>query len=350
MYQPKFTITPSINQHIATIERTRAIVERSSIVPSQEIILRRRSLIEATRSSTGIEGNPLDKEQVEHIFQGKRVSAHERFISEVKNYKDALTFMRKDTAEKQLFRVSDILHLHRLTMKNLLERSKIGTWRTAPVYVVNITPKGEDVQYEGPAANAVPSLIDDLFVWIKKEGKGLHPILAAGILHYEFVSIHPFADGNGRVARLLTMWYLYGTGYGLRDIVVPETYYFSNRQAYYLALNQAKMYQAQRNADQTPWLEYFTQGLAMVTQEVQKKITRVSALPMSQSDRTLTLSEEDFRIVDFALSLGKIAIQDVVDMLEIPKRTVQRRLKRLADAGILLPRRKGPASHYVMKK
>ena len=349
MYRPTFTITSSINSNIAEIERIRTLVERSRILPSQEIILRWRALVEATRSSTGIEGNLLNKEQVQEVLQGKRIAAHERFITEVKNYKEALGFIRKRALQLQPITKEDILRLHTITMRELVDRSKTGAFRKTPIFVVNVTKKGEEVQYEGPPAKIVASSFDDLLLWLQKEGSNLHPVLTAGILHYEFVSIHPFADGNGRVARLLTMWYLNKTGYGLKNVLVPETYYFAGRQAYYRALNQAKTYSKQRVADPRPWLEDFVVGIATVARECYEKITLVAVLPESGSGQVITLEEEDFRIIDFVISIGKVTIQDVIDMLEIPKRSAQRKIKHLTEIGVFSKRGKGRATYYILK-
>lgn len=350
MYRPNYTISPVINRHIAQIERTRVLVEKSTILPSQEIILRRRALVEATRSSTGIEGNPLNKSEIEEVFVGKHIAVQQRFISEVKNYKKALEFIRARATRKERISQKDILHLHALTMKGLLESSKIGAYRKTPIYVVDISPKCEDVRYKGPAPDTVVSLITDLLGWIGGVGDKLHPVLIAGILHYEFVSIHPFADGNGRLTRLLTMLYLYKKGYGLRNVLVPEIYYFANRQDYYNALNQAKTYRKQSNADQTLWLEYFTTGLYTVACEVEQKIALASLLPIVKTNKVVTMDDKDFRVVDFVLTMKKVTVQDIIDMLEIPKRTAQRKLKRLKDIGILVQKGRGPASHYVVRK
>lgn len=95
MYTPRFTITPRMNSAIAEIERLRTVVERSRILPSREVVLRKRASIEATRSSTGIEGNPLNEREVERAIEGNSMAFSGRFITEVVNYKRALSYIER---------------------------------------------------------------------------------------------------------------------------------------------------------------------------------------------------------------------------------------------------------------
>ena len=138
MYVPRFTITPQINTEIAHIERLRAMVDRSRILPTKEVVLRRRAAIEATRSSTGIEGNPLNIHEVGLVLSGQKISASERFITEVVNYKKALSYVEKRSQSQSPIHVGDILTLHMRTMKGLLPTAKIGSFRKTPIYIVDL--------------------------------------------------------------------------------------------------------------------------------------------------------------------------------------------------------------------
>ena len=220
MYTPRFTITPQINTEIAHIERLKAAVDRSRILPTKEVVLRRRAAIEATRSSTGIEGNPLNVTEVGLVLSGQKISASERFITEVINYKKALSYVEKRSQNQNPIHVDDMLTLHAITMRSLLPKAKVGRFRKTPIYIVDLVGGRTIVKYQGPKFQQVPSLIDELLSWFTRKNQPLHPLLIAGILHYEFVSIHPFADGNGRVTRLLTLLYLFQSGYSFRKVIV----------------------------------------------------------------------------------------------------------------------------------
>lgn len=348
MYSPKFIITSRINTQIAEIERLRVIIERSKILPSKELILRKRASIEATRSSTGIEGNPLNIREVERVLSGQKIIASERFITEVVNYKKSLDLIEKMAQKNVPFSLTDVLAIHAVVMKDLLPKEKTGTFRKTPIYVVDLVGNKELVRYTGPKAQVVPSYIEELFKWIADEAGELHPLLVAGILHYEFVSIHPFADGNGRVTRLLTLLYLYRSGYAFRNVLVPDSYYFANKQKYYKSLNRARKYNDQRTADLTPWLEYFITGICEEVKNISQKITSVSFV--GDSREVVTLTQEDYQIIDLISTLNRVSIDEIVSAINASKRTVQRRLLRLVNAGILVRIGKGPSTQYQIKK
>lgn len=348
MYKPKFTITPEINSQIAEIERIRTIVERSHILPTREVVLRQRAAIEATRSSTGIEGNPLTEKQVAMVLSGQKINASERFITEVVNYKKALGYIEKQKNDRSAITVKDTLAMHRIVMENLLPPDKVGRFRKTPIYIVDIKNGKEIMQYQGPESDRISGLISDLFDWLSHEITGLHPLLAAGLLHFEFVSIHPFSDGNGRVTRLLTLLYLWQRAYDFRGVLVPDTYYFSDRSRYYAALNQGKNYTGRRNADVTPWLSYFIEGFLAVAQDLQDKVA-VAGFSESKTS-VVTLTPEDYQILHAVANFGRIGINDIISATHIAKRTAQRQLKYLTGHSLLSRIGKGPSTQYVLQK
>jgi len=348
MYTPRFTISPQMNLQIADIEAQRVVIDQSKILPAKEIVLRKRAAIEATRSSTGIEGNPLTMHEVELVLSGQKVTASERFISEVVNYKKSLEYIEKRSKDNKPLLVHDALFVHAIVMNNLLQPSKIGALRKTSIYIVDVMNKKEIVRYEGPDSKKIRSLLDDLFEWMKQMQGKLHPILISGIFHYEFVSIHPFADGNGRVTRLLTLLYLYQCGFGFRNILVPDSYYFADRHKYYSALSNAKKYVSQSKADLTAWLEYFVYGMHQAVSDISRKISVVS-LPEHSHD-VVTLSEEDYQLIEFITSVQKADIEVIENAIRMPKRTLQRKLQRLVQVGILARIGKGPATVYQLKR
>lgn len=336
-----------MNTNIAEIERFRLIVERSRILSTKEVVLRRLAEVEATRSSTGIEGNPLSISEVERVLAGKKVSAADRFITEVINYKKSLEIVERLARQRDRFSLRDILLLHAEVMRDLLPSSKTGAARTTPIYIVDIVGGKEVVRYEGPEPKKVPQLIDDLLVWLFEEEEQIHPIIKAGIFHYEFVSIHPFADGNGRVTRLLTLLYLYLRGYAFRSVLVPDTYYFEDRPRYYGALGQAQTYADQRTADLTPWLEYFVTGIHGSAKDILEKITNTSV--KSTVRDTFTLTQKDYQIIEFVSTVSRANLEDIIASVGISRRTAQRRLSRLVLAGVLTRVGKGRSTMYQAK-
>lgn len=345
MYNPQFIITPEINNYIAKIEAIRQKVKDTKILPEQEIALRFRATIEAVYSSTTIEGNPLNKNQVARALANK-LNSWERAVIEVQNYKKALDWITKRFKSKKDISLKDILRLHTFVGDQLLPKHKVGQLRLGPVYVVDIIKKQEIVKYTGPKALQLPKLLNDLLFWLKKAKLKLHPILIAGILHYEFVSIHPFSDGNGRVTRLLVKLFLDLMGYDFREVLVLDKYYLENRLLYYASLNQAKEYEQQRKADLTDWLEFFTKGFYEVAKDLEKEISLVS---VSNNKNVIRLSNEEIQILDFTKQFGQITARDVRDIIQVLERTAQRRLKILVNKGLLIKKGQGKNIFYILK-
>jgi Fic family protein len=344
MYQPKYTITSSINSKIAEIERIRTLVDQSKILPQQELVMRQRAAIEAVYSSTSIENNPLNKDQVKAVAQGKRVRAAKQDIIEVQNYFLAWKWLIKRFQQKKLIKEKDVLKVQEIMMKGLLVKSKLGDYRPGPIYIVD---GKEQLRYQGPKSTQVRYLVQELLDWLERE-KTLHPVLKAGIFHYEFVSIHPFSDGNGRTTRILTLLTLWLAGYDFKQVLVPDSYYWQQRSDYYEALNNAKIYLEQRKADLTTWLEFFTAGFLKEALELERQISVVSI--SGDVDTPLRLTADQMELLDFCQQLGKISLSDVVDILKVSKRTAQRRLEALVKIKLLQKKAAGPATYYVIKK
>lgn len=123
------------------------------------------------------------------------------------------------------------------------------------------------IVYMPPEAKDVSALMLNLIDWINDEvSKAELPVpITAAIAHYQFATIHPYYDGNGRTARLLTNLVLHKSGYGLKGIYSLEEYYATNLQAYYNALTVGEphnYYIGREQADITGWIAYFCGGMA----------------------------------------------------------------------------------------
>lgn len=333
MYKPRFEIIPEINNRIAEIERIREVVGKSQILPEQEVVLRLRAKVEAVHSSISIEGNRLNKREVEKVLAGELVRANERMITEALNYKRAIDWMERRLGGAKKVGLKDILQLHALVMSGLLPKGKVGAYRPGPVYIVDVVGKREIVRYVGPKRDRIEALMENLLAWLNEDGGKLHPVLVAGILHYELVSIHPFSDGNGRVTRLVTMLYLWLNQYDFRRVLVLDGYYWQHRPEYYRALDRAKTYDDREGADITPWLGFFTKGFLEAVKDLEAEVTAVSLKGTGKD--IIRLSREELMIVDLAKQVGRVSLQDVWQAIGGAKRTMQRRLRGLVEKGIL---------------
>jgi Fic family protein len=158
-----------------------------------------------------------------------------------------------------------------------------------------------------------------------------------------FVSIHPFSDGNGRTTRLLTQHLLQIWNYGFKNTLSLDSYYLQHQLEYYEALSRSKTFDGRMDADITPFLDFFTQGFLESVRTLQQYIE----IGGTESRKALIrLNTEELSILDYAHQFGAVALRDVIDMLNIPRRTAQRRLQMLVSKGILEKFDQGPTTKY----
>lgn len=350
MFKPNFIITPATLKYISEISEIKAIVERSRVLPLNEAQLKRQAIARMVHTSTSIEGNPLAQYEVDKVLSGMSVAADPKSVLEVKNYQLALQQIEKLAEDAATFSLEEILALHGILIKGLLPEEKTGHFRPGSVYIVDDLGDGrEKLRFEGPAASKIPFLLNELLKWLKvAQTEDLHPIIISGIFHTEFVHVHPFSDGNGRMARLLTTMLLHKMAWDFRKILVLEDYYNRDRQAYYNALAMGWETKYHKGADLTSWLEYFSKGFLAEAKKVGEAIASIGFGKVSDKTTQVYVTSDEVKIMDFVTTTGRITSDDVSDVLGIAKRTSQLKLKNLVDKGLIKIEGAGPATFYTL--
>ena len=190
-YKPPFTITNEILAYVSSISEKIGRISAISNLESKPH-LRRNNRIKSIHSSLKIEANSLSLGQVRDVINGKMVLGEQKEIQEVKNAYAAY----ERFSEIQPFSIKSLKRFHGIMTKYVVEES--GDFRRGEEGVFN----GDECIFMAPPAQFVPQLMGDLFTWMKEEKNNVHPLIMSSVFHYEFVFIHPFADGNGRMARL----------------------------------------------------------------------------------------------------------------------------------------------------
>ena len=333
-YSPKYTISDKIRNDLREIEKLRGDIRGSRILPEIEASIRLRASVESVHSSTSIEGNPLSANEVRAVITSDSPLTREEYAKiEVQNYKKALDFIDKRRRGSQDIILEDVLDLHGIITDGLVSKSRNGKIRSNPVYIED---QNHDILYEGADADIVKREIVNLIEWIKSNQFTLNPVIIASIIHFHFVAIHPFSDGNGRTARALTSLYLALNQYDSDGSLVLDSYYAQDRKAYYdvLQLVNGKNYTHSNKADITPWIEYFVEGFlsSLHVLDAEIRMLNLSFLDTTQRE----LSREDQDILSYISKFGAISISDAEAILpELSRRSIQRRLKELVDKGIL---------------
>jgi Fic family protein len=341
-YKPIFSISPKLSNLLTDISVIREKILTLKILPRREIKLKQNARLRMIHSSTAIEGNLLGLRDIEAILDGQVVTnTRDRDIVEVVNYEKVMKLIDKlaQTAKNQNWE-EDILKVHRLTTAGLLPPSKSGHYRLGPVFVIQrLTGK---IMYRGPAASRVPKLMAAFCSWLRNDQTlELSPVIVAAIAHHQFVTIHPFADGNGRTARALATLTLYRRGFDIKRMFALDDYYNLDRQSYYRAIRKAR-----EDKDLTSWLEYFSQGLLLELQQVLEKVEHFNR-EMKTSKQPVYLSKRQRQILDFVALNGKIFRSDVVDIASVSPKTAYRELEFLRQSELLNRKGKGPAAHYL---
>jgi Fic family protein len=345
MFKPKFKYTNKIVKLLTKISVARETIFNSPLIPKWNVTLRQEAVIHSAHSSTSIEGNRLSLEQVSELARGREITAARRDKQEVLNYLDVLKNL-KNLIKDNFITEKDILNIHRMVTKNTLDNpADSGVYRNRYVVVGNRFT-GE-VFFRPPQNLKVPGLVKDLLSWINsEESKELDPIIEAGIIHYEFVRIHPFVDGNGRTTRVLAALILYLRGFDTNQFFCLDDYYNSDRPAYYKALQSVKP----DILDLTNWLEYFVEGVNISIETVKERIIRLSSKRLRKAKgRQIALTERQMRIIEFINQNGKITNRDVREMFKLSDEGALKEIKKLINLEIIKSEGKGRALHYIFK-
>ena len=190
-YKPPFTITNEILSYVSSISEKIGRITASGSLEAKPH-LRKNNRIRSIHSSLKIEANSLSLGQVRDVINGKTVLGEQREIQEVKNAYAAY----ERFSEIDPYSIKDLKRFHGIMTLYLVDES--GVFRRGEEGVFN----GGECIFMAPPARLVPQLMQDLFRWMKEARGSVHPLILSSVFHYEFVFIHPFSDGNGRMARL----------------------------------------------------------------------------------------------------------------------------------------------------
>lgn len=349
MYQPKYTISNTILKHISALERSKEVIDSAPLLPYYEKKFQTEAIVRAVHHGTHLEGNELNLSQAERVLEGEEVVARSRDIQEVINYRKVMEYIGEEGVKlrKEKIDLEFIKHLHRLTLVKILPDEKIGTLRLNPVVIKNSLTR--EISFRPPPAEAITGLLTNFLDFINQTPKEeLHPVLKSGIVHYEFVRIHPFVDGNGRVGRALSTFILFQEGYDIRRFFSLEEYFDQDPTSYYQALQSVM----KREGDLTFWLEYFTEGLAIELSKIKDKIEEISvdsALKRRLGGIPILLSERQLKIIEYIQKTGYLQNSAFKSLFPfVSEDTVLNDLKTLMKAGIIRKQGVTKAAKYIM--
>lgn len=342
MFEPKYTISLQLLENIKRI--TRLVFElnhqRFSKVVLMEMLQRAREV--SAHASTSIEGNPLPLTDVRMILKTtpKHIRDTER---EVLNYNQALLWLERETKKRFLdFDLKLILQIHKTVVDGLMPSSQTGKVRKDHVFVND--PIARQTIFWPPDHQEVPTLLEDLFAFVRVNRGTLDPLLLAGIFHKQFVVIHPFMDGNGRSVRLATKVLLSAMGLDTFNLFSFENYYNQNVSKYFQQVGvRGNYYDVRDQIDFTEWLEYFTDGIIDELLRVTKVLQEKAISPETQ------LKAHHEAILKQIRKEGFITDPIYSTLTDRAKATRNQDFKRLIEMGLIESVGKGKATMYKLR-
>ncbi len=275
-YEPPFTINDSIINLIARI-----MEEIGKIKHYQDLDkfpkLRKQNRIRSVYSSCAIEANSLTIDQVTDVINGKQVIGPKREIQEIKNATCA--YAKMETLNP--FSIEDLLNSHYTLTKYLVDNP--GEFRKREEGVFD----GDKCIFVAPPASFVPTLMNNLFSWLNAKKDIIHPLILSSVFHYEFVFIHPFEDGNGRLARL---WQNTILGYynPLFYWIPLENYLKDNQADYYDAISKSHI-----DGTVTAFIEFMLKMILETVINIQTNINLHISHNNDYVKRLLSVMEKD---------------------------------------------------------
>ena len=339
MFKPNFKYTDDMVNNLLEIQSTRDFIVNAPIIVEMEISLKREALLKSVHHSTAIEGNPLTLDQVDSISKGIEINAQKKAEQEVLNYLNVLENLDK-YSENGKITEKTILQLHEDITHYTLEYTYLeGQYRTIPVHVVN--NKG-GIVFTPPHVNLIHEEMKNLVEWINHD-VNLNPVIVAGIIHYEFVRIHPFIDGNGRTGRTLAALFIYLKNFDVDRFFTLDEYYDNDKQSYYDALNSVDS----ETQDLTNWLDYFLEGFKISINEIKDQILLFS--PDKIGEQKINIANKYRKILEHMHLKGSITNSEVQRLLNISRQGAYKDLKYLIDNDIVDKKGGSRSTYYILK-
>lgn len=336
----KVNLTNSMLKEITAIEENRFSLKTVHLPPVTKNRLRKNSKKKSSYASNKIEGNPLTEEQADAVLEN---DSHKHFLKpeqEIRNYFIALTLLEKKLQLQEPFSKKLILEVQAAVEKGA-SKEKIGLRGEMPpgvLFAVYDSQSGA-AEYIPPQYTDIPALLDELVEYVNTSDD--HPLIIAAVVHYQLVTIHPFEDGNGRTARLLSGYILDLLGYGFGGIGSLEEYFAYDSDEYYASLQMGlpALYYSGRDNPPHPeiWINYFLRMVKLYSDKVCETVkgssenavaTGLSHLSAKEKEVLLYLIEN--RIFEFTpIALSK--------KLGVTNKTVINRCVKLSNEGFLMP-------------
>lgn len=336
----KAVLTNETLKYVAEIEKNRFRVSNVKISRDVATKLRKNSKKKSSFASNKIEGNPLTEKQVGEVIDRDERKHFLKPEQEVRNYFLALNYLEEKAKKKEKLSKKLILDVQKYVVKGA-SKEKIGLRGPMPpgiLFAVYDSQTGTP-DYIPPESSEIPGLLDELVDYVNTTDD--HPLIVAALVHYQLATIHPFEDGNGRTARLISGYILDINGYGFNGVGSLEEYFAYDVDEYYESLQMGlpALYYSGRNEPPRPeiWINYFLRMVQLYSNKVYELSESSSCQEVEGSVSYLKEKEKallSFLIKRYRREFTPIEVSKVIG---VTNKTIVNRLSVLAKNGFVEP-------------
>ena len=304
--------------------------------PQRLKMLREHALIESAISSNRIEGVTVDQSRVKAVVLGKSL-LHDRDEQEIRGYRDAFKLIHEQGATLAISEKT-ILRLHRLSRANI---GDAGKYKEKDSDIIEKSPDGRvRVRFKPVTAQKTPAAMHNLIdAWRDSlEERSVHPLLAMAAMNLDFLCIHPFRDGNGRVSRLLLLLQGYHMGCEVGHFISLERVMEENKDRYYETLEQSSQGWHEGKHDPWPYINYMLYILKTAYKEFEERVGEIASPKGAKAEMVhvaIRRQNGEFRLVDIERACPGVG-RDWIRSL----------LARLKETGKVSCRGKGPGARW----
>ena len=349
-FNKRINITPEILFKITKIDEFKGLW-RGSINLNPQILKRLKStvIITSTGASTRIEGSKMSDEEIARLLRGlKSTPPKNRDEEEVAGYADLIGRIFDHYKDLKLTE-NNILHFHSILLNySAKDQSHKGKYKNSDNVVAAVNEKGEEVIiFKATPPYLVKPEIEALLAWANAElnKKELHPILFVANFVFEFLAIHPFNDGNGRLSRALTNLLLLQADYVYIPYVSLEEIIENTKTEYYMALHKTQNNHKTDHEDITPWVNYLLDSMIVHAEKAKKLMSG------EQPEKLLAESQEKIlALFDSGKNGGDkdcLNISEITKILDnAPREAIKKNLARLVELRLLELVGRGRGARY----
>lgn len=336
----KVTLTNDILKKISAIDENRFSLRTIKIPPITKNRLRKNSKKKSSYASNKIEGNPLTEAQANDAIER---DAHKHFLKpeqEVRNYFLALNLLEEKLKKKEPFSKELILKVQAMVEKGA-SKEKIGLRGEMPPGVLFAVYDSETgaPEYIPPEYTDIPVLLDELVEYVNTTDD--HPLIVAAVVHYQLVTIHPFEDGNGRTARLMSGYILDLNGYGFNGIGSLEEYFAYDPDEYYSSLQMGLpvLYYSGRENPPHPeiWINYFLRMMELYSKKACELSLSSATDEVDSALSHLNSKEKEFLHLLLQNHIYEFKPVELSKQMGVTNKTVINRCAKLSNNGFLIP-------------